>query len=213
VAITLYSTVYCPYAWCTRTVMHEKGVAYATVEVDPNDTRARPMGEAAGSSFSTFQALPAFEDGDVKLSDSVVICEYLEEKYPRPDLMGANPTERAEVRSVLWDLNVRRTQPLAKLAAMLYYDRTSRDQDCVERQLKRWGAYLDELDEHFRGSRWLAIGRFSVADISAYTTVAVSRGLGANVTRGRRHLREWLGRMDARSSVIAAAPESMPKVA
>ena len=210
-AITLYSTVYCPYAWCTRTVMNEKGVGYTTVDVDPN--RNRGMAAAASPACLSDQGTPAFEDGEVRLYESVVICEYLEETFPEPNLMGADPVERAAVRSTLWDLNVRRTQPLAKLAAMLYYDRASRDQACLERQLRNWAAYLDELDDHFRTKRWLSIDRFSVADISVYTTVAVSRGLGANVTRGRQHLREWLRRMDSRPSVLAAAPEAMPQVA
>jgi len=212
VAITLYSTVYCPYAWCTRAVMHEKGVAYSTVDLDPQQA-TQDTTQLLTSGGVVCKSIPAFVDDDVTLYESVVICEYLEERYPQPNLMGDTAVERAAVRSTLWDLNVRRTQPLAKLAAMLYYDRTTRDQECVRRQLRRWGAYLDELDEHFTANRWLALDRFSVADISAYTTVAVSRGLGANVIRGRRHLRDWLRRMDARTCVVASAPEEMPAVA
>jgi glutathione S-transferase len=193
--------------------MHEKNVPYVTVDVDPKQARALAVDSVSQSSCLSYWGTPAFEDGDVRLYDSTVICEYLEEKYPQPNLMGSDPLERSAVRSMLWDLNVRRIQPLAKLAAMLFYDRVSRDQARVERQLSRWHAYLDELDDHFRTTQWLSIDRFSVADISAYTTVAVSRGLGANVTRGRRHLRAWLGRVDSRSSVVAAAPDAMPEVA
>jgi glutathione S-transferase len=187
-------------------VLHEKGIPYEVVEVDPRLADAKLGGPAS-------MRVTALVDDDLTLYESMVISEYLEEKYPEPNLMGDTPRERAAVRSALLDLNVCRTQPLAKLAAMLYYDRGSRDQACIDRQLERWDAYLDELDEHFADHRWLAIDRFTVADINAYTTVAVSRGLGAQVSRGRAHLRGWLRRMDTRGSVSSSAPDSMPAVA
>ncbi len=37
VAIKLYSTTYCPYAWRSRIVLHEKGVEFETFEVDLHD--------------------------------------------------------------------------------------------------------------------------------------------------------------------------------
>ncbi len=43
--------------------------------------------------------IPAFSDGDIKLADSSVICQYLEERYPdRPSLYGEGAEQRAKVR-------------------------------------------------------------------------------------------------------------------
>ena len=38
-AITLYSTTYCPYAWRTRIVLHEKKVPFEVFEVDLKQIR------------------------------------------------------------------------------------------------------------------------------------------------------------------------------
>ena len=32
--LRLFSTTYCPYAWCTRIVLHEKGIPFEVFEVD-----------------------------------------------------------------------------------------------------------------------------------------------------------------------------------
>lgn len=42
--------------------------------------------------------IPVLVDGDLVLTQSVAICEYLEEVYPSPPLLPASPRERAYVR-------------------------------------------------------------------------------------------------------------------
>src|SRR5262245_44535203 len=47
------------------------------------------------------QALvPVLEDSDLRLSQSMAICEYLEEMYPDPPLLPATPSARARVRAI-----------------------------------------------------------------------------------------------------------------
>ena len=207
-AIRLYSTTFCPYAWSTRIVLREKEVPYEVFEVDlkakqDEFLRISPNGK-----------VPVLVDGTTKVWESMVINEYLEERYAGPQLLGRSPEERATVRTAILDLNCVHNQPLAKLAAMLYYGRESRDDERIERQLARWDAFLDSLEDHFAEHDWYSLERFSLADINLYTMVCVSQGFGLSIDGARRaHVQSWLDRMESRESVRGSVPTSVPTIA
>jgi len=202
----LYSTTYCPYAWCTRIVLNEKNVPFEVFEVDLKHKQAEFL------EVSPTAKVPVFVDGETKIWESMVINEYLEEKHPHPNLFGDTPEQRAAVRTTLHDHNWSRVQPLARLASMLLYQRERQNDLKIQAQLRRWYQYLDELDEHFAEHDWFAIERFSVADISLYCTVAVSQGFGMRIGT-RQYLQTWIDRMEERESVKLSAPETMPALA
>ena len=92
---TLYTAERCPYAARIRIVLAEKGLDYEAVEIDLDDRPAwlyekNPVGK-----------VPVYEEeGGLVLPESLVIAEYLEERYPEPALWPADPAERALGR--LW---------------------------------------------------------------------------------------------------------------
>src|SRR5499427_10192890 len=65
-----------------------------------------PDGMANGTTSGTFveasprAEIPALVDGDVKVFDSTIILEYLEDKWPQPPMLPATPAERARVRMI-----------------------------------------------------------------------------------------------------------------
>ncbi len=200
-ALRLYSTTYCPYAWATRIVLREKGVPFEVIEVDlrdkPDDLlQISPKGQ-----------VPVLVDGDLCLTESMVIAEYIEEKYPLPNLLGEHAADRARVRSALVDCLWVRSQPLAKLAAMLYYLREQTHPQRMERQLSRWQRYLDELDSLFSRHEWLVLDRMTLADVHLFPMVAVGRALGAGIGPDRRFLAAWYEQMASLPSVRQASPE------
>ncbi len=81
-----------PYVRKTLVCLELKGIAY---EIDPiipffgNDTFEK---------LSPLRRIPVLIDGSVTLSDSTVICEYLNERYPNPSLLPKSPMERARAR-------------------------------------------------------------------------------------------------------------------
>jgi glutathione S-transferase len=81
-----------PYVRKVLVVMNEKGLDY---EIDPIIPF---MGDDRFSSISPIRRIPVFLDGDVTISDSSVICEYLDEKYPDPPMFPSTPAERAHAR-------------------------------------------------------------------------------------------------------------------
>jgi maleylpyruvate isomerase len=75
-----------------------KGLAYEQVPVNLRQDqqqseaylRANPEG-----------LVPMLEDGDLKITQSVAILEYLEEVFPNTPLMPSKPADRARVRSLV----------------------------------------------------------------------------------------------------------------
>jgi stringent starvation protein A len=92
VSLILYDADRCPYCARVRIVLAEKGLAYDTVAIDLSDRPAwlyekNPLGK-----------VPVLEEDTLCLPESAVIMEYLEERFPEPALLPADPAERALVR-------------------------------------------------------------------------------------------------------------------
>ena len=78
-----------------RIALLEKGVAH---EADPG---CRPSQEDAFLARSPIGKVPFLElDGGRRLSESQVICDYLEDAYPQKPLYPRDPFERAKVREL-----------------------------------------------------------------------------------------------------------------
>ena len=69
-----------------------KGVPYRLDPIVPF------FGDDRFSELNPLRRIPVFMDGEVSVSDSTVICEYLEERYPSPALLPSSPAERARAR-------------------------------------------------------------------------------------------------------------------
>ena len=81
-----------PYVRKVLVVLDLKGLAY---EIDP----VIPfLGDERFSALSPLRRIPVLIDDKVTLCDSSVICQYLEERYPRPVLYPADIAERARAR-------------------------------------------------------------------------------------------------------------------
>jgi glutathione S-transferase len=86
--ITLYDAARCPYCARVRIALAEKGIAYEPVEIDLSNRPAwlyekNPAGR-----------VPVLEEDTLILPESVVIMEYLEERYPEPALLPPDPAAR-----------------------------------------------------------------------------------------------------------------------
>jgi len=87
--ITLYDAARCPYCARVRIAFAEKGIAYEPVEIDLSNRPAwlyekNPAGR-----------VPVLEEDTFLLPESIAIIEYLEERYPEPALLPADPAARA----------------------------------------------------------------------------------------------------------------------
>jgi glutathione S-transferase len=93
--MTLYSAVRCPYCVRVRLVLAEKGIEHEVVEIDLADR------DPVLRTLNRRNRVPVLVDGDVVLPESVVINEYLEERFPEPRMMPADAAGRALVRRLI----------------------------------------------------------------------------------------------------------------
>lgn len=80
-----------------RIALALKGLDYESVPVDLRTA------EHAGEAYRELNPdglVPLLEDGDVRVSQSMAMIEYLEECYPQPALLPSTPVERARVRGL-----------------------------------------------------------------------------------------------------------------
>jgi len=81
-----------PYVRKVLVVLHVKGIAY---EIDPI---VPFFGDDRFAAISPLRRIPVLIDDQVTLSDSSVICQYLEDRHPTPALFPADVAQRARAR-------------------------------------------------------------------------------------------------------------------
>jgi glutathione S-transferase len=81
-----------PYVRKVLACLHLKGIEYRIDPIIPF------YGNEEFAKISPIRRIPVLLDEGVSLCDSTVICEYLEEKYPSPNLYPTDRVERARAR-------------------------------------------------------------------------------------------------------------------
>jgi len=98
--MTLYSTITCPYSHRCRIVLHEKDMDFEVIDVDPNN---KPEDLAV---MSPYGKAPILVERDLVLYESNIINEYIDDRFPHPQLMPADPVMRARARLLLYRFEV-----------------------------------------------------------------------------------------------------------
>ena len=73
-----------------RIVLAEKGIAVDIVDVDANNLPDEVL------EFSPYGTVPCLVDRDLRLYESRIIMEYLDERFPHPPLLPVDPVARAK---------------------------------------------------------------------------------------------------------------------
>jgi glutathione S-transferase len=183
-ALVLYDAPRCPYCARVRIVLAEKAIEYEVVEVDLSDRPAwiyekNPTGR-----------VPVIEEDGWVLPESVVIMEYLEERYPEPALLAADPADRALAR-----LRIFRQDELTSP----YYAVRRGDDDArgrLDEQLAR-------LDAMLTATPWLGGREYGLADIAFVPWILRARDMLGVALDAHPALQDWLGRLEERPAVAA----------
>jgi glutathione S-transferase len=185
-----------------RIALREKGIACEEVEVDVPGGALRTPGLRH---LNPFGQVPVLEDGDVVLSESIAILEYLEERHPVPTLLPTAPAARAKVRELmLWSGDYLAPAWKAVLAPRL--SGLAVDDPSVQRGRSALAAHLDVLETRLDAADWVA-GAYSLADVcyAPFVTTLDLIGAGALVD-ARPRVGAWVARLVARPAVRATAP-------
>ena len=140
-----------------------------------------------------FAGVPILEldDGTV-IAESLAIMEYLEELYPDPPLIGADPVTRALVR--MWE---RRCEIGVYLPASRMVLNKGEVSDHARKTLV---ARLALVNDGLAGREWLA-GQFSIADIMLFIGLETAHHGGQfALDPGWTNLSRWYAAMKARPS-------------
>lgn len=95
--IKLYGYARSSAAFRVRIALNLKQLAYEHESLDLRAGAQRAPGYLA---INPQGLVPTLIDGEVVLSQSLAILEYLEERYPQPAILPADPVERARIRAL-----------------------------------------------------------------------------------------------------------------
>lgn len=94
--MTLYSGTTCPFSQRCRIVLFEKGMDFEIIDVDIHN---KPEDLAV---MNPYNEVPVLVERDLILHESNIINEYIDERFPHPQLMPADPVMRARARLFLY---------------------------------------------------------------------------------------------------------------
>jgi glutathione S-transferase len=197
--LRLYHVPLSPFCRKIRVALREKGLAAELIEVRPWERpeellALNPAGET-----------PVLVDGELVVSDSQAIADYLEEAYPETTLYGKSLQQRNETRRlVAWfDSKLNR-----EVTDLLWREK-------LLKRLKREGTPSSEalragaanIREHlayigwlFERRRWLAGEELTMADIAAAAHLSVLDYMGDVPWEVAPGAKDWYAKIKSRPS-------------
>lgn len=91
----LYSGTTCPYSHRCRIVLFEKGMDFEVIDVDLMN-RAEDI-----AVINPYNKVPVLVERDLVLYEANIINEYIDERFPHPQLMPPEPVMRGRARLFL----------------------------------------------------------------------------------------------------------------
>ncbi|PVY60284.1 glutathione S-transferase [Pusillimonas noertemannii] len=191
-----YLTGACPLV--SQIVMEWMGLSYELESVErdalkqPEFLKLNPVG-----------SVPVLVDGDLVLTQSVAILEYLNELHPEAGLHGADTVERAEVRRWLSFVNADVHRTFAMIFGVQGYSSDPQIQKLLlDKTTERVRFLFGIADKQLEGKDWLT-GKRSIADPYLYVVGRWARAKEIDLS-GMNNLKRFLDRMDADAGVQTA---------
>jgi len=196
----LFHTLLSPFSRKVRIALGEKGLDFDLMAEKVWDRRHDFLAlNPAG------QVPVLVETTGFVVSDSSVICEYLDEVYPARLLIGRTPAGRAEARRIAawFDLKFH-----AEVTRNLVWERVTKrlmglgepDSACIRAGLQNINYHLDYIAYLTEDRRWLAGDDFSLADIAAAAQLSCLDYVGDVPWENHPDAKDWYARVKSRPS-------------
>lgn len=193
-----------PYVKKILTLLNMKGVPFAVDPITPF------FGDDRFSKLSPLRRIPVFIDGDIVLNDSSVIAQYIEEVWPSPPALGADPLTRARARwleeysdSRIGDAFIWKGFAKMIVAPMVF--KTTADNEEFKRHCETDVAEVMEFLESNAPDEKFFCGAFGLADISIAAMFRNMRYVGWSPDAERwPKTAQWLDRAEREPSLALA---------
>jgi RNA polymerase-associated protein len=155
--MVLYSGTTCPFSQRCRFVLFEKGMDFEIRDVDlynkPEDI----------SIMNPYGQVPILVERDLILYESNIINEYIDERFPHPQLMPADPVMRARARLFLFNFERELFIHVQQLERRDHNKDTSKMMDRSRMQIRD---RLTQLTPIFVKNKFMLGEEFSMLDVA-----------------------------------------------
>ena len=155
--MVLYSGTTCPFSQRCRFVLFEKGMDFEIRDVDlynkPEDI----------SIMNPYGQVPILVERDLILYESNIINEYIDERFPHPQLMPADPVMRARARLFLFNFE---RELFVHVQQIERRDHSKETAELMERARLQIRDRLTQLTPIFIKNKFMLGEDFSMLDVA-----------------------------------------------
>ncbi len=190
----LYSGTTCPFSHRCRFVLYEKGMDFQVIDVDMYN---KPEDIAV---MNPYNRLPVLVERDLVLYESNIINEYIDERFPHPQLMPADPVMRARARLMLFNMEVELFSHIDAL--------DSGKEKQVEKARQHVGDRLIELSPVFTRTKYMLGDDFTMLDVAIAPLLWRLDHYGIRLGKTAAPLMKYAERIFSRPAFIEALTPS-----
>ena len=206
-----YDCAVAPSPRRVRVFLAEKGITVPTIQVDLRKNEQFAEGFRAINPDCTVPVLE-LDDGR-RITDSVGICLYLEERHPQPPLMGVDAADRATVAE--WQRRAERdgflavaeafrnSTPAFKTRALPGPEDYAQIPALIERGRARTQAFFKLMNARLAEREFVAGECYTIADITTMIAIDFAGWIKLTIPDDYPHLRRWHQAVSARPSAKA----------
>ena len=193
--MVLYSGTTCPFSQRCRLVLFEKGMNFEIKDVDlfkkPEDINVmNPYGQ-----------VPILVERDLTLYESNIINEYIDERFPHPQLMPADPVMRARARLFLFNFE-------RELFVHVQTIENTNNQKAIEKGKLLIRDRLTQLAPILLKSKYMLGDEFSMLDVAIAPLLWRLDHYGIDLPKSAAPLMKYAERIFSRPAYIEALTPS-----
>ncbi|WP_114689170.1 glutathione S-transferase N-terminal domain-containing protein [Polynucleobacter necessarius] len=196
--MVLYSGTNCPFSQRCRLVLFEKGMDFEIRDVDlfnkPEDI----------SVMNPYGQVPILVERDLILYESNIINEYIDERFPHPQLMSPDPVARARARLFLFNFE----KELFVHVAALENEKGQAAEQVHEKARLAIRDRLTQLAPIFVKNKYMLGDEFSMLDVAIAPLLWRLEHYGIDLSRNAAALLKYAERIFSRPAYIEALTPS-----
>jgi glutathione S-transferase len=197
--IKLYDFKSSPNCQRVKVVLAEKNLTYDTI---PVDLRKKEQKTPEYLKLNPYGKVPVLIDDSTVLYESLIINEYLNEKYPDPPLLPKDPAGKAKAR-ILIDYGMAHfDSAYQKLRVEVMKEPKEQSQPIIDGAKSDLKKLLQRFEDEI-GDRPYLMGDFSLVDADLIPRFTRLEGFGVLPDPALPRLGKYMERMKTRPSVKA----------